>query len=45
MKHYMNDTRRDTDAGNMPMDMRDTRSLWRRIVMLFQGWCMYGGKW
>jgi hypothetical protein len=40
MKHYINDPRPDDEAGGVPMDMRDTRPIWKRFVMLFQGWCV-----
>lgn len=43
--HYMNDARPNDDAGGVARDMRDTRPIWKRVAMLFQGWCMYGGKW
>lgn len=39
-KRYMNDPRQDEQA-DVAMDMRDTRPCWKRIVMLFQGWCMF----
>jgi hypothetical protein len=41
LKHYMNDPRSDDQAGNVAMDMRDTRGIWTRVRMLFQGWCMF----
>lgn len=41
LKHYMNDTTPDREAGNVPTDMRDTRPIWKRFVMLFQGWCAF----
>jgi hypothetical protein len=41
MKRFINDPRSDDEAGNVAMDMRDTRPMWKRIVMLFQGWCMF----
>jgi hypothetical protein len=41
MKRFVNDPRPDNDSGGVATDMRDTRSFWRRFVMLFQGWCMW----
>lgn len=39
MKRYINNPAPDDDAGGVSKDMRDTRPIWRRVVMLFQGWC------
>jgi hypothetical protein len=41
LKHYINDLRPDDDAGGVARDMRDTRPVWRRVVMLAWGYCMF----
>jgi hypothetical protein len=40
MRHFENDPSRDDEAAS-PKDMRDTRPIWLRVAMVFQGWCMY----
>jgi hypothetical protein len=37
----MNNMAPDDDAGGVAKDMRDTRPFWKRVVMLFQGYCMF----
>jgi hypothetical protein len=41
----MNDRTPDPESDGMPKDMLDCRSLWRRIVMLFQGYKPWPWYW
>jgi hypothetical protein len=41
MRHWINNATPDREAGNVPTDERDTRPIWLRVAMVFQGWCMF----
>lgn len=38
MKRYLNDPTPDPESSGMPTDMRDCRSIWQRVVGMFQGY-------
>lgn len=37
MKRYMNDPSHEAESQS-PRDMRDTRPLWKRLLMIFRGY-------